>query len=238
MGHVLDIAEVGALVGDPARACILTALLDGRAHTAKELAYRARIAPPTASGHLKRLVDAWLLRVVKQGRHRYFRIATPLVVQMIESVSAVAAVQVPPRHRPASRADAALREARLCYDHLAGRIAVEMAHSFQARGLIILDEEGGAITDRGVAYFAARGLGDAVHRRGRRPLFRSCLDWTERRYHIAGQFGADLATDFRARNWIERCPESRTVRFNDAGRRGLCDVFGVENAFVAETGPE
>ncbi|MHA1190256.1 MAG: ArsR/SmtB family transcription factor [Alphaproteobacteria bacterium] len=227
MGNILEIAEIGALVGDPARACILNALLDGRAHTAKELAYRARITAQTASGHLKLLVNANLLSVVSQGRHRYFRIASPLVVQLLETLGAVAAIQTPPRQRRPSRVDQAMRECRYCYDHLAGWVAVQIASSFQRRQLIEFNDEGGLITGAGMEFFAARGLENALGKRGRRILFRPCLDWTERRYHIAGQFGADLAANMSGRGWFERCAQSRVVIFSEVGRAGLRDVFEV-----------
>ncbi len=228
MENILNVAEIGALVGDPARACILSALMDGRAHTAKELAYRARITAQTASSHLKLLVNANLLSVVSQGRHRYFRIASPLVVQLLETLGAVAAIQTPPRQRRPSRVDTAMRECRYCYDHLAGWVAVQIASSFQQRHLVEFNDEGGLITGAGMAFFADRGLENALGKRGNRILFRPCLDWTERRYHIAGQFGADLAVDLANRGWFERCPQSRAVIFNAAGRAGLKDVFDIE----------
>src|SRR5580692_8007814 len=123
----IDMAMVGALIGDPARANILAALMDGRALTATELAYIAGVAPQTASGHLAKLVDANLLALAKQGRHRYYRVASPLVGQMLEGIMNVAAVQVPPRARTVSPIDEHMCTARTCYDHIAGRLGVGMA---------------------------------------------------------------------------------------------------------------
>src|SRR5690242_839865 len=134
-------AEIAALVGDPARANILMALSDGRALTATELAYLARITPQTASGHLSKLVDGRLLSVAKQGRHRYFRLASPLVSNMLESINAMAAIEGPPRHRPRSAADDAVRHARFCYDHLAGRLGVALADSLVDKGHVEFGED-------------------------------------------------------------------------------------------------
>src|SRR5262245_22704952 len=142
----IDLAEIGALVGDPARVAIIEALMDGRALTAGELAYVAGVSPQTTSEHLRRLTDTRVLAAIKQGRHRYFRIASPLVAQMMESISVVAAIEAPPRKRPPSRIDAALRDARMCYDHLAGKLAVGIADAMIARRFIALDADGGEVT--------------------------------------------------------------------------------------------
>src|SRR5437868_3969049 len=186
----IDLAEIGALVGDPARAAIVDALMDGRAQTAGELAFRARISPQTASEHLRRLAETKILAVLKQGRHRYFRIASPLVAQMMESIGAVAAIEAPARRRPASRVDAALREARMCYDHLAGRLAVDIADAMVRRRLLAFDADGGEVTPLGFVFFDRLGIDLETPRRGRRAFCRPCLDWSERRFHLAGYTGA------------------------------------------------
>src|SRR5262249_6713804 len=139
-------AEVAALVGDPARANILDTLLDGRAFTATELAFAAKVGAPTASAHLGKLVDARLLSVVKQGRHRYYRLASPLVARMLESIMAVAAIEMPPRYRPRTPRDDAPLPARTCYDHLAGKLGVAIADALLARSQVIFNDDAGEVT--------------------------------------------------------------------------------------------
>src|SRR5205823_10660075 len=146
------IAEIGALVGDPARATMVSALLDGRALTASELALAARITPQTASTHLTKLTEAGLLAVVRNGRHRYFRLASPTVVDMIDGIVAVA-LQKRPRYRPLSGQARALSAARICYDHLAGRLSVDLTDSFIAREYVVLDAAAAEITAAGTRFF-------------------------------------------------------------------------------------
>src|SRR5215472_13494315 len=185
-----NMVEVAALVGDTARATILAALMGGQALTGSELAYLARVSRPTASEHLLKLVEARLVAVTKQGRFRYYRIASPLVARMLEGIIAVAAIEVPPRYQPRSIRDESLRFARTCYDHLAGRIGVAIADALAARGHILLGEDGGEVTDSGRRFLA--GFGANLEARGRRLFCRPCLDWSERRYHIAGLVGAEI----------------------------------------------
>src|SRR5215469_16457037 len=142
MNGAPDLALVAALIGDATRANILAALLDGRALTASELAYFAHVSPQTASGHLAKLVDGKLLTVLRQGRNRYYRLATPLVAQMLEGIMAVAA-EGPQRHRPVSKADEAMRTARTCYDHFAGRLGVGVADNLIERGFLVLTPDAG-----------------------------------------------------------------------------------------------
>lgn len=226
MDFGVHLAEVGALVGDPARANIMCALLDGRALTAKELAYAAHVSPQTASGHLTKLTDARLLTVVPQGRHRYFRLATPLIGQMLEGILAVAA-HGPPRFRPSSKLDEAMRTARLCYDHIAGRLGVGLTDALRDRGHVVLSDDGAEITDPGVAFFGEFGIDlTAAHRRRRR-FCRACLDWSERRPHLGGAVGAALAGRCAELGWTERTRHSRALVITPAGQRGLRDVFGL-----------
>ncbi len=222
-------AEVAALVGDPARAVILDQLMDGRALTATELAFAARVAAPTASGHLGKLLDARLLSVVKQGRHRYYRLASPLVSRMLEGIMAVAAIETPPRHRPRSPRDEALRLARTCYDHLAGRTGVAIADSLVERGRLILDDDGGELTADGLAFIARLDIDRAaLQRRGGRLFCRPCLDWTERRPHLAGALGAALAQRCFDLGWLERLRDSRAVAITTRGRAGMRELFGFD----------
>jgi DNA-binding transcriptional ArsR family regulator len=219
------LAEIAALVGDPARANMLSALADGRALTAGELAYAAGVSPQTASGHLAKLSEARLLAVAKQGRHRYYRMATPLVGRMIESIMAVAA-NAPPRYRPPGRFDAALRFARTCYDHFAGQLGVGLADGLCQHGHVVLGEDGGEVTETGVIFLSRFGLDFDELRRRRRVYCRPCLDWTERRSHLAGAVGAGLAARCFDLAWVKRKRDSRALTITERGRDGFREVFG------------
>jgi DNA-binding transcriptional ArsR family regulator len=221
------LAEIAALVGDPARANILSALADGRALTAGELAYAAGVSPQTASGHLAKLTEARLLALAKQGRHRYYRLATPLVGRMLESIMAVAA-NAPPRYRPAGKFDAALRLARTCYDHFAGRLGVGLADGLCTQGHVVLGEDGGEVTESGVIVLSRFGLDFDELRRKRRVYCRPCLDWTERRPHLAGAVGAGLATRCFDLGWVKRKRDSRALTITERGRDGFREVFGFD----------
>jgi DNA-binding transcriptional ArsR family regulator len=223
----ISMAEIGALVGDPARANMLTALLSGQALSASDLAWHAGVTPQTASGHLARLTEAELLKVMTQGRHRYYRLASPLVANMLESINIVAAVQAPPRRRPPSRIDAAMREARTCYDHLAGRLGVVLADKLVGKRYLELGDEAGAVTRQGRKFFAEFGIDLDAVQRGRRCFCRACLDWSERRPHIAGALGAAIAERCFTLGWIARIPDSRAVGVTEKGIAGLRDRLGI-----------
>jgi DNA-binding transcriptional ArsR family regulator len=222
MSDITRMASVAALLGDPARANILTALMDGRALTAKELAFAAHISPQTASGHLAKLTDANLLAVRTQGRHRYFQLASPLVGQMLESVMAVAGPE--PRPLNAWRGGDALRTARTCYDHLAGRLGVALADSLTEAGHVALSHDGGEVTATGHVFLDEFGASPVP---GKRVFCRPCLDWSERRPHIAGRLGASLASRCLALGWIERQRDSRAVTITEVGSRGFAETFGI-----------
>ena len=224
------IAEIAALAGDPARANNLTALLDGRAMTATELAFAAHVTPQTASAHLAKLTEAGLINATPSGRHRYFRLTSAKVAQMLESIGAVA-IDSRPRFRPLSRQAAALRDARVCYDHLAGRLGVAIADAMIRRGYIVLEDEGGHFTDSGTRYLTDLGIDlydPALQRR--RHMCRACLDWTERRPHIGGAIGAALAEKWLTLGWIARAKDSRAVTLTAAGERGFRDSLGLSLA--------
>jgi DNA-binding transcriptional ArsR family regulator len=200
--------------------------MGGRALTAGELVNAAGVSPQTTSGHLGKLADAQLITCVKQGRHRYYRIATPRVAEMLEGIMAVVA-DTPARHRPASKLDDAMRAARTCYDHFAGRLGVGLSDALCERGLIALADDGGEVTESGVVFFGEFGV-DLAAARGRRRIFcRPCLDWTERRPHLGGSVGAALAQRCFDLGWIERMREGRAVLVTPRGRRGLGEVFGL-----------
>jgi DNA-binding transcriptional ArsR family regulator len=226
MSESIQIAEIAALVGDPARANMLSALMDGRALTAGELAYAAGVSPQTTSGHLAKLTEARLLVPRKQGRHRYYRLATPSVGHMIEGIMAVAA-DGPPRRSPPGKFDGALRNARTCYDHFAGRLGVGLADALVERGHVVLDDEGGEITAPGIDFLNRFGLDLAAAQQRRRTFCRPCLDWTERRPHLAGAVGAALASRCFELHWFERMRDSRALVITPSGRRGLAEMFGL-----------
>jgi len=226
-------AEIAALAGDPARAGMLHALLDGRALTASELAHAVGITPQTASGHLARLTAAGLLTVAQQGRHRYHRLASPTVAQMMESIMQVAA-EAPAPLRPVRTGprDAALRAARTCYDHLAGRLGVALADALVEGGRMELAADGGMVTEAGLALLGGIGIDtDALLARAAQPssrlLCRPCLDWSERRPHLAGAVGAALCAHFLAENWIRRIKGSRAVAVTPKGERRFHEAFGL-----------
>jgi DNA-binding transcriptional ArsR family regulator len=223
MSNTTRMASIAALLGDPARANILTALMDGRALTAKELAFAAHVTPQTASGHLAQLTAASLLAAEKQGRHRYFRLASPLVGQMLESVMAVAGPE--PTTPTTWRGGEALRTARTCYDHLAGRLGVALADSLARAGHLALSQDGGELTQRGHAFLCDFG---AEPPPGKRIFCRPCLDWSERRPHIAGRLGAALATRCLDLKWVERQRDSRAVTITPAGTRGFTETFDIQ----------
>jgi DNA-binding transcriptional ArsR family regulator len=221
------IAEIAALLGDPARANMLSTLMDGRVSSAGELAYAAHVTPQTASAHLAKLVAARLLADERKGRNRYFRLASPEVARMIEEIMAVAVARAP-RYRPAWMRDEGLRSARTCYDHLAGRLGVALADSLAERGHVVLDDDGGEVTQAGVRFLDDFGLDLAGAAGKRRRFCRPCVDWSERRAHLGGAVGAALAGRCFTLGWIERVKDSRAVAITPRGGYGFRAAFGIE----------
>jgi DNA-binding transcriptional ArsR family regulator len=226
MSEDARIAEIAALVGDPARANILAALMGGRALTAGELVHAAGVSPQTTSGHLGKLTNGRLIACVKQGRHRYYRIATPRVAEMLESIMAIVA-DAPPRYRPRSKLDDAMRDARTCYDHFAGKLGVGITDALCALGHVTLSDEGGELSESGVVFLEKFGIDLAAARSRRRIFCRPCLDWTERRPHLGGTVGAVLARRCLDLKWVQRTRDSRALIVTPEGRRGLADRFGL-----------
>jgi DNA-binding transcriptional ArsR family regulator len=220
-------AEIAALIGDPARANILAALMDGRALTASELAYVAGITPQTASGHLSRMLEARLVTAEKQGRHRYFRLGGEPVARAIEALM-VLSQDGPKRHRPTGPRDGAMRFARTCYDHLAGTLGVAVTDALMQRGYLV--EDAGDFTLTPAGEQALRGFGVAVDapKKRKRAFARRCLDWSERRAHLGGALGSALLDRFEAEGWIARTPDCRTVTLTPQGKAGLAARFGIE----------
>ena len=216
------IASVAALMGDPARANMLTALLDGRALTVSELAHAAGVALPTASGHLAKLEQAELLTAEKQGRHRYFRLSGPDVAQAMEALMSLAQRTGAVRVRTGPN-DAALRTARVCYDHLAGERAVALMQRLLDQALFV-GENPMRLAPAGYAAFHTLGLDLNALDRARRPLCRACLDWSERRSHLGGALGAALLDHIIASGWATR-GEGRLIRFSEPGAKALDAAF-------------
>ena len=223
MLSISGLAETASLVGDPTRAAMLMTLMDGRALTAGELARAGGVTAQTASGHLAKMLEAGLLALEAQGRHRYYRLASPAIAGMLEAMMVAAA---PPPIRTGPR-DAAMRRARVCYDHLAGEIAVALTDAMVARGQIEIGADGAALTDHGRILLAEIGV--ELPPEGKNAVFcRPCLDWSERRHHLAGMVGAALYRTLLTRGWIRRSADSRTVTVTPPGRAALERYFGVE----------
>lgn len=221
-----DIAETAALIGDPARANMLTALMGGKALTATELAQEAGVLRSTASAHLTKLVAGGLLRPRKVGRHKYFEIAGEEAAHALEALMTLASRSGRPRTRTGPR-DPELRKARVCYNHLAGEMGVRLYETLIARGLLLVAEAqedataAVALTPEGARFFEAFGLDIAALRRARSPLCRQCLDWSERRTHLAGGLGRAVLARIEALGWATRAPDTRLVRFAPSGERAF-----------------
>jgi len=215
-----NIARVAALIGDPARAEVLTALLADRALTATELAGLAGVTKQTMSAHLARLVDAGLVAVEAQGRHRYFRLAGRDVAGLLEALMGVAFRTGAVRLRSSPR-EPALRKARVCYDHLAGELGVFAYESLQARGALATNDDGPYLTNAGAGWFAALGVDPAGPAAERRAFCRACLDWGERRHHLGGALGTALLERVLALRWARRVEGTRVLAFTPPGERAF-----------------
>ncbi|KQP01308.1 ArsR/SmtB family transcription factor [Leifsonia sp. Leaf264] len=224
-----DVAARAALLGDPTRAAFCLALLDGRAWTAGELARAAGVSASTASEHLDRLVRGGLLAEERQGRHRYVRLAGPDAALLVEVLAAgapnAAPNAAPPDSYAAVRASAGLAAARTCYDHLAGRLGVDLLDALDHRDYVSR-ADGIALTALGADWLEALGIDVGGIRRSSRPVMRLCLDWTERRSHLAGGVGAAIAAAFLERDWIRRA-DGRAIRVTDAGSTALQRQLGL-----------
>lgn len=221
-----DIASIAAVIGDPARSRMLLALMGGRALTASELSIEAGVAPSTASVHLAKLEAMQLVCVERQGRHRYFRIADEQVADLVERLCGLSRRDSPSKVRTGPK-DPSMRVARVCYDHLAGELAVALFESLVAQKWLMLDGDGISMSDAGRRHFADFGIDVDALRRARRMICRPCLDWSERRHHLSGGLGAALLDKIQARRWARRDPASRIVRFTPSGRRKFEERFRI-----------
>lgn len=244
MTSTADFATIASLSGDPARAAMLFALMDGRALTAGELAQAAGVTPQTASGHLRQLQTAGLLSVTAQGRHRYYALGGPEVAHMIEAITEVASLSLPkgkalftgPRERD-------LRFARTCYDHMAGDLGVGLADALIETGAIEMTEGAALLTPRGLAVLAKAGVGTErlearMGRKSGRVLCRACLDWSARRAHIAGLVGTVLFAHSLEEGWVRRRTGTRALEVTAKGHIAFRERFGVRlDAIEGPPGP-
>lgn len=220
-----NVAAVAGLLADPARATFLMALSDGRALPAGELARMARVAPSTASSHLARLVEGGLLEVESWGRRRYFRVAGPEVVAVLETLAPLAPAKEV-RSLRQSRASEMVRFARTCYDHLAGFLGVEFTQALLRQGILTEIEEGYGVTGEGLSHLREFGV-DLSGSRGRTRFAPRHVDWSERHHHFAGPLAKGATTRLFELGWISRVPKSRAVRLTEDGTVGLREHFGL-----------
>lgn len=218
-----DIARLARAIGDSTRIRMLNALMEGRALTAKELAYGAGIAPATATSHLGRLEREGLVTATTQGRHKYFRLASAEVAHLIESLAALA----PQPRNAAPEPEPPIRVARFCYDHLAGRLGTRLTEALTARGWLAAADKQFVVTRKGESGFASFDIDLEPLRRSRRKFAYPCLDWSERRDHLGGALGAAIAQRLLALGWIAKNRRSRVLAVTAIGRRALKKEFGV-----------
>jgi DNA-binding transcriptional ArsR family regulator len=222
-----DIARIAGLIGDPGRANILSALSGGAALTASELAAEAGVTKQTASAHLTKLLDAQLLAVEQQGRHRYFRLGGDDVGALLESLMGVAAQRRTTRVRTGPK-EPELRRARVCYDHLAGELGVALFDAMRASALLAVEERDVQITKSGRAFYARFGVDLDELKGERRPLCRTCLDWSVRRSHLAGALGAALLDRVFELGWAKRVNGTRIVAFSPTGEKAFKAQFAIK----------
>lgn len=220
-----DISRVAALIGDPARANILTALMSGKALTASELAGEAGVTLQTASAHLSKLEGGGLIALRREGRHKYFRLAGDEVADVLEALMGLAAGTGALRTRPGPR-DPEMRRARVCYNHLAGDMGTQMYDALLARGVLRRSGDALELTDAGRRFVTGFGIDLGALPKSRAPLCRDCLDWSERRSHLAGRLGRAMLSRIEEIGWATRVTGTRVVRFSRAGEAAFAEMFG------------
>ncbi|MGE5704688.1 MAG: ArsR/SmtB family transcription factor [Clostridia bacterium] len=227
MTAIPNVVEVAALIGDASRAAILLSLLDGRMLPAGELARLARISPQTASSHLSKLVKGGLLGVETHGRHRYYRLSGTQIAQVLEGLATIAP---PVQVRSLRQADQskALCFARTCYDHLAGAVGVKVTEALVERQMLLPGEREFSVSQAGIEWFEALGIQVEPLKRSRRSFARQCLDWSERRHHLAGALGAAYTNALLEKGWVKRMKNTRAVTVTQEGRDGLTDLLGIQ----------
>jgi DNA-binding transcriptional ArsR family regulator len=223
-----DFSSVAALISEPSRGLILNALLDGRSLPATELAQRAGITCQTTSSHLAKLTEGGLLQVIPRGRHRYYRIANARVADLLESMARFA----PRKETDSSKPATPIQIARTCYNHLAGKLGVRITEALVTRGLLREVRRDYQLTRKGAEWFSDLGIDTGALQKSRRVFSRQCLDWSERRNHLAGALGSVLAEHLFERGWIERVRDSRALRITEIGVRELKRRLGVSCDFT------
>lgn len=218
--------RLARLISVPSRAAMLLALADGRALPAGELAFRAKVSNQTASEHLTRMKEEGVVESEKCGRHRYYRVSSIRMIETIEDLLAASA-EISLRDRPdRSRVDP-LRAARMCYDHLAGRLGVSLSERFLEAGWVSLEEKDYSVTEIGWTFLASIGIDRRILESSRRLFARRCIDWSERKPHIGGALGAAMAARFMELDWIRRSPDSRVVYATHSGRKSFEEHYGL-----------
>lgn len=221
-----DIAYVASLIGDKARSRMLTALMGGKALTATELALEGEITAQTASSHLSKLVEGGLLHMRKQGRHRYFQLTDPEVAEVIERMLTLSVTRIQTKVRTGPQ-DPHLRQARVCYDHLAGALGVQLFDALQQQELLEIQGSDVRLTHAGEEFFTDLGVDLGLLRQRKRPMCKACLDWSERRNHLAGTLGQWILDDALARQWLQRHLDSRVIEVSEAGARQFAKRYGI-----------
>ena len=228
-----NIVGIAALIGDHARAEVLTTLMSGQAFTATELADLANVTKQTMSSHLAKLTEAKLISATSQGRHRYFRIANEDVAHLLETLMGIAFKTGAVRLRSSPR-EPALRKARICYDHLAGELGVLVYDSLLARQAVKIGKDGLELTKAGSQFLNQIGIDTEKMKSPSRALCRSCLDWSERRDHLAGRLGASILTRIIELGWAKRVPGARVIAFSEVGEKALRSVFTMQKSSCAD----
>jgi DNA-binding transcriptional ArsR family regulator len=224
MKEIPDIARIASLIGDPARANMLNALMSGKALTATELAEEANVTIQTASSHLKQLKDGGLLKLRQQGRHRYFSLANEDVAHVLESLTGLAMGAGHTRIRTGPR-NSELRKARVCYNHLAGEMGIRLYDSLMERQLLHFSKSGLSLTPKGESFIAELGIDLTALQRKKSPVCKECLDWSERRSHLAGSLGRELLNHFETLGWAKRIAQTRIIQFTKLGETNFNRLF-------------
>lgn len=232
--HPQHVATAASLLSDSSRSIMLTYMLDGRFHTSGELARAAGITPQTASFHLKKLEEAGFLDQTKQGRHRYYGLKDTSIAQVIESLLTI----TPPAHISSFKQaaeDKAIRYARTCYDHLAGSLGIQVAKALVDSGYISQDHDQFFLTAKGTDFFSDFGIDVETARRKRRAFSHCCLDWSERKHHLAGALGHAMLERFLELDWLRKKSDSRALLLTEEGKYGFAEVFGLDFSDVHKT---
>lgn len=226
MSAKLELTLIGSVLSDASRVSMVRALLDGRSLTARELSHGAGITPQTASFHLKKLAEAGLVLVLPQGRHRFFRLASP---QIAEAMRTLMDISPDPSVKPAAKKQNAVCFARTCYGHLAGRLGVAVAEAMETKGFIRRRKDDEFVmTPSGISFLAQLGIERSSLKKSRRRFASQCLDWSERHPHIGGALGHALTEEFKSRRWIKTKPGSRDISVTLSGQEGLQSLFNID----------